>query len=99
LILSYEERSYGLVYPDSRLAEVGDAIMFQCYADDASWRFSEGPLPPATYSFNNKDGDIYSIVVFIHDQSYFGKYICEGEIFGFNMAFYEIATLKKFGRL
>ena len=76
---------------------LGDMVVFHCSADDATWNFNGGSLPLDIYSFSNHQGDIYSLLVIIRDKSYFGKYICEGEIFDFNLAIYEVGTLMEIG--
>ena len=81
------------------MAVLGDMVVFHCSADDASWNFNGRSLPFDAYSFSDPEEGIYSIVVIIRDKSYFGKYVCEGEIFGLNLAFYEVGTIMPLGNI
>lgn len=79
------------------MASLGDMIVFQCEADDASW-YHAGRLFPNSYSFINEETRMYYLAVLIHDESYFGMYVCEGESGTYNRnAFYDIGTITRTG--
>ena len=62
------------------------------------WLFNNGPLSQGVYSFSNDLEGIHSIAIHIHDESYFGVYRCEGELFNDDLAFYDLVTLTKLGK-
>jgi len=83
----------GNVLPLHKNANFGDLVVFECKADVAEWYFNYGPLPQGSYSMITILTKVYSLAVIIHDDTYFGDYSCQGELFHEDLVFYDVVTL------
>ena len=94
LYLFHTGQAFGYVFPEIKLAKVGDIAVFQCFIlDHVIWKFKMGSLPNTTYSFLNVEYYSRDVVILVDEYSY-GDYSCEGIDYDVGMAFYGVAALK-----
>jgi len=79
------------------LARHGDITVFECLSEsEIIWLFnSDEKLPSKAYKYYSIEKSTYVLIILIENDSYYGDYKCEGEMYEENYAFYALATLKK----
>jgi len=75
--------------------EKGDVVIMECTSDTTVvWKLNNGPLPSKTFGHIDLYTFKYVLTIIIENNSYFGDYTCEGELFNDHIAFIAVSSIK-----